>query len=103
MRKHNVRRWCCNECLQNSMEFTRRILRRDDIFRRIPLDERKFQGKHFLNKTFYTRLTRNYFAKKSTLLCCPQFQYTCGMLKHSKDYLKDSYYSTVSGFCQSYR
>ena len=85
------------------MEFTRRILKRDDTFRRIPLYERGFPGKYFLNKIFYTKLTRNYFAKKSTLLCCPQFQYTYGMLKHSKDYLKDSYYSTVSGFWQSYR
>ena len=56
----------------------------------------------FLNKRFYTRSTRNYFVKKSTLLCCPRFQSTYGTLKHSKNYLKDSYYSTWSGYWQSF-
>ena len=100
--KHNVRRWCCNECLQNYMEFTERILKHDNTFRRFPLYERKFPGKYFLNEIFHTRLTRNHFVKKYTLLCCPRFQSTYGTLKHSKSYLKDSYYSTVSGFWESY-
>ena len=67
-----------------------------------PFMKENFQVNVFLNKRFYTRLTRNNYVKKSILLCYPRFQSTYGMLKHSKDYLKDSYYSTVTGYWQSY-
>ena len=55
--------------------------------------EEHFQVNIFMNIRFCTRLTRNHFVKKFS-----QFQSTYGMVRYSKDYLKDSYYFTVSNY-----